>query len=107
MAARDISVRLTAQLTENTAAANAKHYHGRPPELAGGVDTRVELARPAYLTTEETSEGVFLCRFTSDGRPVGDTRHRTVAEAKDQAQFEYGDALEEVGRKKCLTDLKQ
>jgi len=41
------------------------------------------------VAIEETPEGVFLFRFTADGQIVGDTWHRTIAEAQEQAHFEF------------------
>lgn len=39
------------------------------------------------------SDGVFLLRYSDDGRFVGDTWHMSVEDAKDQAAFEFGASL--------------
>jgi hypothetical protein len=70
-----------------------KHYKGFPPELTGGKDERIVLPSPRLLVIEELKEGVFLDRFDEEGKPITDTWHRTVAEAKDQAIYEYKDLL--------------
>jgi hypothetical protein len=48
--------------------------------------------------------GYLLYRFAADGRGAGDTWHPTVDEAKGQAAFEYGDALE--GRHPVPKDIE-
>lgn len=39
-------------------------------------------------------EGVMLYRYTTGGIFCGDTWHESAQDAKDQARYEYGDALE-------------
>jgi hypothetical protein len=45
------------------------------------------------LTIELTAEGFYLFRFAEDGVFAGDTLHPSVKEAKDEANYEYGQAL--------------
>lgn len=40
-------------------------------------------------------DGVFLFRYAADASFVGDTWHANVADARDQAAFEYGASLGE------------
>jgi hypothetical protein len=55
------------------------------------VDGGRLMPRPTLLTIEQHPDGVFLCRFTGGGEFVGDTRHATLDEAKEQARFEFGE----------------
>jgi len=68
-----------------------RHFAG-PTEPAGPP---LELPWPDIVLIEERPEGVFLFRFSADGEDAGDTWHRTVDAAKDQARDEYGDVLTE------------
>lgn len=72
----------------------SRHFVGLPPELRNGLDWRVMLSYPKFLTIETIPNGqVFLFRFTSEGTPVGDTWHESVDAAIEQARSEYSDAL--------------
>jgi hypothetical protein len=70
-----------------------RHYIGMPPELTDGVDQRTLMGASAFIIIEEDPEGVFLFRYDSKGKCVGDTWHQTIEDAKDQAAYEYEDAL--------------
>lgn len=72
-----------------------KHYTGLPPELTGGRDFRHEMNPASVRLIGKQSDGVFLYRFDSEGQVVGDTWHRSIEEAKEQAQFEYGNLISE------------
>ena len=50
---------------------------------------------PALVTLDERPDGVFLYRYTADGRFAGDTWHANIDDAKHQASFEFGDLLSE------------
>ena len=52
----------------------------------------VATARTSVLLIEEKDDGIFLYEFRSDGF-IGDTWHRTVAEAKAQAKYDFGDGV--------------
>jgi len=54
---------------------------------------RVAMESPAIIIIEQKPDGVFLYRYTADGRVVGDTWHMTVDDAKEQAHYEYGDSI--------------
>lgn len=86
-------VRITAKITGRLAEPHVKHYHGLPPMLTSDHDFRKQMEAPALVLIEETSDGVFLFRFTADGQVVGDTWHTTVEEAKQQAHFEFPELL--------------
>lgn len=86
-------VRLISKITHLPPEPKVKHFRGLPPELTGGSDQREVMQTAALVTIEEKPDGVFLFRFTADGQIVGDTWHMTVDEAKQQAKFEYNDAL--------------
>lgn len=51
------------------------------------------LPRARIVVLERHPDGVFLYRYATDGTFAGDTWHMTFDEAKEQATFEYGDAL--------------
>jgi hypothetical protein len=86
-------IRLTARLNGRLTEPKVKHYVGWPPMLSEGKGRREQLDFPALLSIEEEPDGVFLFRFTEEGRLVGDTWHMTVEEAKQQARYEYGELL--------------
>jgi hypothetical protein len=86
-------IRLTAKVSGHLPEPKVKHYRGLPPELTGGKDLRERLDVPALVVIEEKPDGVFLFRFTADGRVVGDTWHMTVDEAQQQSRFEFADLL--------------
>jgi hypothetical protein len=69
------------------------HHSGFPPQLGGAGSPRRTLPAARFLTIELTAEGFFLFRFAEDGAFAGDTWHRSLDEAKDQANYEYGNAL--------------
>ena len=50
------------------------------------------LADVLLLESSEDS-GVMLYRYTTQGESAGDTWHETIADAKEQAIFEYRDAV--------------
>jgi hypothetical protein len=71
------------------------HFIGSPPGAAGR-DDRERLAWPRVVIIETNPDGSFaLNRFSADGTFSGDTWHATLDEAKDQASYEYEDALSE------------
>jgi len=90
-----LPVRETARVIGHLGEPIVKHYRGLPPELAGGQDGREQMEAPAVVAIEEKPDGVFLFRFTADGKVVGDTWHKTVEEAEQQARFEFPDLLSE------------
>src|ERR1700719_328541 len=68
------------------------HHSGFPYELGAGSPRRT-LPAARFLTIELTAAGFFLFRFAEDGVCAGDTWHASIDEAKDQANYEYGNAL--------------
>jgi len=82
--------RLLSILSAPPTSTKVKHFHGAPPELTGGADTRQEMGSAAYLVIEATPDGVFLYRYDGKGECVGDTWHMNVDDAKHQADYEYG-----------------
>jgi hypothetical protein len=55
-------------------------------------DKMLPLADVVLVVADE-SGGAMLFRYTAHGEFGGDTWHATVAEAQEQAAYEYGDAL--------------
>ena len=49
--------------------------------------------QPVILLIEEKPDRVFLIRFTTDGRCVGDSWHMTLDGAREQASLEFNDPL--------------
>ena len=88
-----MSMRYTTRLTESPPLGKTKHYKGLPPELVGGKDERLQMEFPSLLVIEQKPDGVFLFRFTADRRCAGDTWHKTIDEAKQQASFEFEDLI--------------
>ena len=72
---------------------NTKHFRGLPPIGSSKVVTRSPLGTPVLLVIEQKTDGVFLFRFSSDRRCVGDTWRKSVDEAKSQAAFEFNELL--------------
>jgi hypothetical protein len=85
--------RLVARVIFTPDPPKTKHYKGVPPELSGGTDSRVLIESPALLLILPKPDGVFLYRFTAGGRCLSDTWHKTIDEAKRQAEFEFDDLL--------------
>jgi hypothetical protein len=72
-----------------------RHYIGLPPQSTDGKDLRRELEPASVLVIEQEEDGIFLLRLTSDGRTVGDTWHRSIDEAKEQATYEFDGLVSE------------
>jgi len=81
--------RLAAKVVGTVEGRKVRHYVGFPPQLTGGRDLRCELPPAWALLIHERPSGVFLIRYSREGKVVGDTWHRSVQEAKEQADFEF------------------
>jgi hypothetical protein len=58
------------------------------------IDPQKLLPLPDVLLLEASGDsGVMLFRYTAQGELAGDTWHKTVKDAQEQAIFEYRDAL--------------
>jgi hypothetical protein len=66
----------------------AAHTAGFPMD-----PTKMLPVADVVLLVADDDEGAMLFRYTTDGEFGGDTWHATVAEAQEQAAYEYGDAL--------------
>ena len=86
--------RLYSEILVGSSTPMTNHYRGLPPDLTEGSDTREEMGDAFFLTIEQRTDGVFLYRFDARGECVGDTWHKTIAEAKDQALYEFGDLVQ-------------
>ena len=83
-----------AVLAEPPPEAPARQFAGLPSELTGGVDQRGALPRASVLVLMRDTDGsIYLYRFAPGGVAAGDTWHPDIAEAKGQAEFEYGGAV--------------
>ena len=72
-----------------------RHLVGMPAEWDSPGEP-VELGWPTVVLLEEEVPGsdAWLYRFDCNGAEVGDTWHRCIAHAKEQAAYEYGEALD-------------
>jgi hypothetical protein len=66
-----------------------RHEIGMPKSLSPLGDEPTALPSARVLIIEERPDGVFLLRYSSQAEFAGDTWHQTVADAKDQAAFEF------------------
>jgi hypothetical protein len=90
-----MSVRIFALVGKMEGPPRVKHYRGLPPELTEGRDERAKLPWPHVLVIEEKPDGFFLFRLVADGSVAGDTWHMSLDDAKQQAEYEYGEGLGE------------
>ncbi|MBI3967679.1 MAG: hypothetical protein HY329_18735 [Chloroflexi bacterium] len=67
------------------------HFVALAPGRSDSPERRRRLRQPLVVVLEERSDGVYLGRFASDQENVGDTWHRSVAAARNQAAYEYPD----------------
>jgi hypothetical protein len=65
------------------------HYIGFPPGIGLEEEPRELTEAADILLIEQRQDGVFLFRFTASGKPVGDTWHANLEDAKHQAEFEF------------------
>lgn len=78
--------------------AKVKHFIGQPPELTPRKlirKKRKKLPWPQVLLIEQKDGGFLLFRIAKKGAYAGDTWHQSLEEAKQQAEFEYGELLGE------------
>jgi len=85
--------RLAARMVGDLPEAKTRHYVGPPPQLTGGIDKRRVLPVPTVLIIESEIDGVLLHRYAADSSSAGDTWHVSIGEAKEQAKYEYGEAI--------------
>jgi hypothetical protein len=84
--ARTRSFALVGALTSER---RAEHTAGYPLDPA----KMLPLADVVLVVADGDGGGAMLFRYTAHGEYGGDTWHATVAEAYEQAVYEYGDAL--------------
>lgn len=83
-----------AQLGVVTTSGNQTHFQGLSPALTGGHDTRTPMPTPTVLVLDvREPSSVYLLRYAHDGGFGGDTWHQSAEDAKNQAVYEYGDAV--------------
>ena len=67
-----------------------RHYDGLPKSI-NSAGQRSDLSRAALLIAEPNAQsGFLLLRYSADGDFGGDTWHKDLDAAKQQAAFEYG-----------------
>lgn len=74
------------------------HVKDFPKELKEAIEkglVEIDFPFPDILIIEERHDGVFLDRYTIKGKWGGDTWHKTIEDAKNQARYEYGDKVME------------
>lgn len=80
-------------LPANVSPLKANQFLGLPPNLTGGEDQRQPRGFASFLVIEDTPDGFFLYRYDKNGECVGDTWHANQEEAKEQADYEYGNGV--------------
>jgi hypothetical protein len=86
-------VRLFSILRATSLRPLVRHTIGFPRELIGEDGQRL-LPQPDVVVIDQEGDGnVFLHRMTRAGEFGGDTWHRSIDEAKEQAAFEYRNLL--------------
>lgn len=80
--------RLVALVGAMSGERRAAHTAGFPLD-----PTKMLPVADVVLLVADDDAGAMLFRYTTDGEFGGDTWHATVAEAQEQAAYEYGDAL--------------
>jgi len=86
-------MRVAAKLAFSPASPKVRHHFGAPPEATGASDVRTLMPDSKVLLIEPSKDGVFLIRYAMNGQFAGDTWHSTIDEAKDQAAYEFGEAV--------------
>lgn len=74
--------------------AESRHFWGLPG--GGPADDRVRMKLAVRPEIEPCEGAVFLYRYDREGGFAGDTWYVSVEEAKEQARFEYPDAVLEL-----------
>ena len=74
--------------------ANVKRVTGETSHFIGGVDDKGRFQAtpadvPSWVEIEESDAGWMLLRFDAQGDAITDTWHESLADAKEQAKFEY------------------
>jgi hypothetical protein len=69
----------------------ARQQCGWPSQLPKSKVKSRYLERPLVLVIEEKPEVVSLFRYTPEGRCLGNTWHRTIDGARQQAGLEFND----------------
>lgn len=82
-------IRLVALVRATDIHPRTRHSVGLPAELSTDNQPGESLPWPRVLVIQEKPDGIFLDRYTEDGRSGGDTWHFTLEDAKDQAEDEY------------------
>jgi hypothetical protein len=73
-----------------------RHYRGLPPELAelpefeGSQHGVIDMPRAEIIAIHPDASCFFLIRYLRNGDFAGDTWHKTVEDAKHQAEYEFG-----------------
>jgi len=86
-----MTFRLTATTSIKVPEPRAKQRCGWQNQALNQVGRFRYSVLPLVLIIEEKPELVCLLRFTTDGRCIGNTWHRTVDGARQQAGIEFND----------------
>jgi hypothetical protein len=72
----------------------AHHFVGSPPDESGQLVVHEEFPWPKVLLIRPGQDaGFMLYRYAQNGQFAGDTWHLTLDEAREQADFEFGEGL--------------
>jgi hypothetical protein len=78
------------RLRANVVRATGATVHRHAKVAKGAIVTGAQVTIPARVEIEEPSSGgFFLYHYDATGRCIADTWHATLAEAKEQARFEF------------------
>jgi hypothetical protein len=78
------------RLRANVAKATGATVHRQATLVSGAVVPGTQVFIPARVEIDEArSGGFFLYHYDAAGRCIADTWHATLAEAKEQATFEF------------------
>lgn len=69
------------------------HYIGNPPVSKDAEKNKTLLPIAGVVIIEKRQGAIYLERYDNDGQWGGNTWHKTIEDAKNQAKFEYGDSL--------------
>jgi hypothetical protein len=90
---RAVMMGLTEFAAVTTGTSGKTHFYVGPPPRYGEPDRRTPGPPTDVVVIAIEDDGVFLLHYTCAGVFVGDTWHRSVDEANEQARYEFGPAL--------------
>ena len=87
-------MRFVTKLLHVAEPSTVRHYLGMPPLDRGADDNRTQMPPARFLLIEQNTDGTFLIRHSQTGEFCGDTWHESIEDAKNQAEYEFGSAVQ-------------